>query len=371
MVKRVGKTTFPSVGDTVWVKTGWGSHEEPGKVLEVGCAFTYQSDDGSERSDGILVHLQISKERGVFAPSAVRPFDDEPNTKTSSRTRSEPTVVAKAKTSRANLVTPCDTEDTGKRKPCTSHDTHVAKRKKASETIPEKAKTSKLLSETIKPASTSLSEASPVVLKEVTKTKQVVSNPLPSKIAVKPANLKAEASESEENHEDDDVDDDDEVDDKPFKVEYSSTGRATCRRCDEVIKKGELRISHVPLFRGKPGYTVYRHLDCAVFSEEVKSAEDVGGWRKLNKSDRELLALRVEESKMEVQRENEELEPDELVPTIFQGEIRGPPAGLNATLLPFQVEGASWMRHQEVFVTGIHGGILADEMGMVRKVALQ
>jgi hypothetical protein len=48
-----------------------------------------------------------------------------------------------------------------------------------------------------------------------------------------------------------DTDSNDDTDDKPFKVEYSGTGRATCRRCDCLIGKGDLRISHVPLFRGK------------------------------------------------------------------------------------------------------------------------
>lgn len=36
---------------------------------------------------------------------------------------------------------------------------------------------------------------------------------------------------------------------------------------------------------------------------------------------------------------------------------------LTANLLPFQVEGFSWMRHQEVKCPEIRGGILADEMG--------
>jgi hypothetical protein len=36
-----------------------------------------------------------------------------------------------------------------------------------------------------------------------------------------------------------------------FFVEYSSTGRATCRRCDAKIGKGILRVGHTPLFRGK------------------------------------------------------------------------------------------------------------------------
>ena len=37
-------------------------------------------------------------------------------------------------------------------------------------------------------------------------------------------------------------------------------------------------------------------------------------------------------------------------------------------LLPFQVEGFSWMRHQEVKEAEIMGGILADEMGMGKTI---
>ena len=144
-----------------------------------------------------------------------------------------------------------------------------------------------------------------------------------------------------------------------FKIEYSTTGRATCKRCDEKIAKGALRVSHIPLFRGKPGFKVYRHLHCAVFSEEVVTAKDVGGYKKLNKKDFKLLVERVEESKIEIQKENEELHPDELVNVGFQGEMRSPPPGLTATMLPFQVEGSSWMYHQEVHVPEARGGILA------------
>ena len=118
----------------------------------------------------------------------------------------------------------------------------------------------------------------------------------------------------------------------------------------------------------QPGFKVYRHLECAVFSEEVVTAKDVGGYRKLNKQDYKLLVERVEGSKIEIQKENEELDPDELVPVTFQGEIRSSPPGLTATLLPFQVEGTSWMRHQEVNVPEARGGILADEMGLGKTV---
>lgn len=104
---------------------------------------------------------------------------------------------------------------------------------------------------------------------------------------------------------------------------------------------------------------MFRHLHCAVFSEEVVTAKDVGGYKKLKKKDYKQLVNRVEESKFELEKENQELDPNELVPVAFQGEIREPPPGLTATMLPFQVEGTSWMHHQEVNVVEARGGILA------------
>jgi hypothetical protein len=159
--------------------------------------------------------------------------------------------------------------------------------------------------------------------------------------------------------------DSDDDNDMPYRVEYAATGRATCKGCDERITKGIMRVANKPLFRGKPGFVLYRHLHCTVFSENIEQISDVGGWRRLNEEGRELLKARVEESKVLVQKENEELRPDELVQATFQGETRGSPPGLTATLLPFQVEGHSWMYHQEVAIPELRGGIMADEMGMV------
>ena len=164
---------------------------------------------------------------------------------------------------------------------------------------------------------------------------------------------------------DDDDDNDEDEDDRPFTVEYASSSRSTCRRCDAVIAKGALRISHVPLFRGKPGYRVYRHLPCAVFSEEIEKVQDVGGWNRIDPLDLEQLRQRIQDSQLELEQENEDLDPDELVQKGFQGEIRSTPLGFVGTQLPFQIEGQSWMYHQEVHVPEIRGGILADEMGMV------
>ncbi|KAL3906514.1 MAG: hypothetical protein SGARI_003973, partial [Bacillariaceae sp.] len=158
-----------------------------------------------------------------------------------------------------------------------------------------------------------------------------------------------------------DTDSDDEKD-RPFRVEYSKTGRSTCRGCDERIEKGVPRICSRPLFRGKPGFVVYRHLRCQILPEEIETVSDVGGYRRLNKDDRDLLEQRIEKSKEEIQQEKEELHADELVQMTFQGELRKAPPGLSASLLPFQQEGVSWMYDQEVNQKDVKGGILAGKL---------
>ena len=108
---------------------------------------------------------------------------------------------------------------------------------------------------------------------------------------------------------------------------------------------------------------VYRHLHCAIFGEEIHCAEDVENYDTLDDEDYVKLAEQVDISKVKIKEEREELRPDELVQKSFAGEIRSEPEALTATLLHFQIEGFSWMRHQEVVEGDIRGGILADEMG--------
>jgi len=151
-------------------------------------------------------------------------------------------------------------------------------------------------------------------------------------------------------------------------VEHAKTARSTCKRCDIRIQKGVLRVGHRPLFRGKPGYRVFKHLQCIVFSEDVTCAEDITGHELLGDDDYSALAKRVEESFQEIKAEKEDLEPDELVQKGFEGELRPVPKGLTANLLPFQAEGASWMYNQEKSIEDLRGGILADEMGMGKTV---
>ena len=115
----------------------------------------------------------------------------------------------------------------------------------------------------------------------------------------------------------------------------------------------------------KPGFMVYRHLQCIVFSDDVVHYTQINGHHKLKKDDVELLKQRVTECSVERKQEMEELQPDELVQAAYKGELRPNPPGLCANLLPFQVEGFSWMVAQE---KRDRGGILADEMGMGKTV---
>jgi len=85
----------------------------------------------------------------------------------------------------------------------------------------------------------------------------------------------------------------------------------------------------------------------------------VDGHHKLKPDDIELLKKRILESEVERKQEMEELRPDELVQKTFQGEIRPHPPGLTANLLPFQVEGFSWMVAQE---KRDRGGILGKAL---------
>jgi hypothetical protein len=156
--------------------------------------------------------------------------------------------------------------------------------------------------------------------------------------------------------------DSDDEKDRPFRIEYSTTGRATCRSCDEKIEKNAIRASCRPMFRGKPGFVSYRHLKCQIFPSEITKINEVGGWRKLKEEDRLLLKQQLEESERRIDEENKEMKPDELIQTAFQGVLREAPKGLVGNLLPFQQEGVSWMYNQELNLKEVKGGILAGKI---------
>jgi hypothetical protein len=341
------------------VQTG-DKHEEPGTIVQVG-------QEGSEAGPGlgeVLVRLHVSAYKLVCDASMLRPLEDSSQRPRSSRRgnpnmkRSVITPSPKYQTNEKMVVV--DTKPAPKRKqkeePVSSLFGSVgeAEDRDAKSPLLKKVKLDDFASLSV--AAAAPVEAKPIKAK-VAKSKKVQQ---PSILCV-PCNDESESDPESDGQDLQGVDD--AADDRPFQVDYASSQRSTCRRCNESILKGSVRISNVPLFRGKPGYRVYRHLECAVFSEDIEQAEDVGGWKKMRKDDYEALVIRVEESKLEIQKENEEIEPDELIQKAFEGEIRDAP-NMVVPLLPFQVEGHSWMYHQEIH-SDPRGGILADEMGMV------
>lgn len=362
----------------VWVLVG-GVHEEPATVVALGCTFTDESD--RLRFDGIMVSLHVSMMKIIYAPEQVRPLLEKRMTRAErQQTTTAPMSATKAAWTKRSVVTPSpstaatvDLSSSDSKKSVPNRSTQETKKPQAKRKSSPAATSGAAKKQPAASADSSTSSDEgdkPATKRKMDDTKKtVIKRKSPSAkeapVAKKPAAKKpklivAAASDSDESESSSSGDEDD----RPFIVEYAPTSRSTCRRCDSTILKGCLRISHVPSFRGKPGFRVYRHLTCALFSEDIDNVEQIGGYRKLSRDDLEALALRIEESKMELDQENEEIMPDELVPVVFEGETRGPPPGLAASLLPFQTEGVSWMYHQEVHVPDIRGGILADEMGM-------
>ncbi len=346
------------VGDLVLVPIANGMREV-GTVLQLYCEL----EDGT--MDGVLVKAKVSGYKDVYRRTEIEVWKPEqgevckenqdlpPRRNTRSRLPLGFSHETPLPTPSRQSVTPSphllaaikEVEiDLSDRKP-------AAKRKRAKRKVDVDA--------IAEPA-----DEVPVVAVKKPKKQAAVQNPL---LIVHPD---SDSSDMEEENasEDEDIEQVNQVDpeEKFFTVEYSPSGRATCRRCDEVIARNAIRVSHVPLFRGKPGFRVYRHLECAIFDSNVQTPQDVGGWQALKVKDQQALSSRIQESLKEIKQEEEELQPDELVQESFSGEIRDPPKGLTASLLPFQVEGASWMYCQEVNTPEIRGGILADEMGMVR-----
>mmetsp|Transcript_21216 Transcript_21216/g.61748 ORF Transcript_21216/g.61748 Transcript_21216/m.61748 type:complete len:1336 (-) Transcript_21216:330-4337(-) len=416
------------IGELVWVRTGQGGHEEVATVVKANCCDDSESQgeskdgsgSGKGEADAICVKLNVSQYRITTTPDRIRSMDVGGNNEKgrprrsrrsassvgsnivySRRSGGETLQADKSESeSAAAVVTPPPAESCSTKQSDVTHsDDSLHDEKVNGKNMKGKVKTKRNAKREITPKSTpqrarkkprTTGKEAPEVTESphfaATKKSTAGSGGKGTKgsrprkgsnvkrrIDTKghkkvPAKTSVKSGTAAASNASDPVagkpDGGGGLDQPGFTVEYSKTGRATCRRCDKRIEKGQIRIGHTPLFRGKPGFKVYRHLHCAVFSEDVVCAEDVDGYSDLEPDDHPKLAARVEESKEEIKREMEELEPDELVQVSFQGEIRSSPPGLTANLLPFQVEGVSWMYHQEVKETTTRGGILADEMGM-------
>lgn len=292
-----------TVDQRVWVRTSeTGEHEETAKVLD-------PQYDGEDL--GLLVRLDISGYKLTFPVAQVRALEEEEE--------EDPTACRSSRRSRRTVITPSPKtiSSTSSLKRASSLGSSITNNTTASseeeneeESLPaEKSQNDHAQEKEKKPPAKRKK-------KEVDTSETEADKPAAKKKPTRAAVIALQNDSSEDEAIDDSDEDDEEEDDehhKTFQVEYSPTGRATCRRCDATITKGSVRISHVPLFRGKPGFRVYRHVHCALFDETVHSLQDVGGWKKMQADDQQVLESRIQEARMEMEQENEEMGPDELV----------------------------------------------------------
>lgn len=149
-----------------------------------------------------------------------------------------------------------------------------------------------------------------------------------------------------------------------YVVELAKSGRAECKKCEQKIKKFELRVGVI--VEGDWGLlTRWQHLSCTVFDRSVRNAESLDGYIDLDLDSQEILKERVLQSQSEIDEDMIPVDPDELVRKAWTEPVE-PSMDLLMPLLPYQKEGLGWLLHQES--NDIHGGILADEMGMVSQL---
>lgn len=72
-----------------------------------------------------------------------------------------------------------------------------------------------------------------------------------------------------------------------FVMEYSKSGQAKCKKCEEKIGKGEIRIGKITKYRGK-NVPLWHHLKCMIEKGAWKEPwEKLPGWEVLKKEDKE------------------------------------------------------------------------------------
>jgi DNA repair protein RAD16 len=153
-----------------------------------------------------------------------------------------------------------------------------------------------------------------------------------------------------------------------YNVEVACSGRAQCRRCDELIPKNNIRVGIEA--EGDWGlFTKWHHLNCTIFHKSITNSSQIRGYDLLDAVSLAALDKRVSDSLNEVDKDATPLDPDELV-RVEWNEQMNPPSDLLMPLLPFQKEGLGWMVHQEdlTIKDNALGGILADEMGMGKTI---
>ncbi|KAK7200378.1 DNA repair protein [Novymonas esmeraldas] len=151
-------------------------------------------------------------------------------------------------------------------------------------------------------------------------------------------------------------------------VQKSPTARARCRKCSQMIPKGEMRVG-IPIRHsaGDNGWiSAWQHLGCTrVEQNESKSCSStMHGFAALKPEEQEQVLKEV--TSAETPEHLKPLDPDDLT---RRGKMEQmvPPPTLLRHLLPYQREGMGWMVRQEAD-SSIKGGILADEMGMGKTI---
>jgi DNA repair protein RAD16 len=149
-----------------------------------------------------------------------------------------------------------------------------------------------------------------------------------------------------------------------YVVEISKSARALCKRCDEKIMGKVVRVGTI--VDGNWGlFTSWLHLDCMVFHKSIEDASLIDGYQELPKESQQLLADRIIKSADEEDEDLKPMDPDEMVRKTWT-QPKEPSSDLLMPLLPYQKEGLGWMSNQEF--SDMHGGILADEMGMGKTI---
>ncbi|KPI83412.1 putative DNA repair protein [Leptomonas seymouri] len=149
-------------------------------------------------------------------------------------------------------------------------------------------------------------------------------------------------------------------------VQKAPTARARCRKCSQLVQKGELRIG-IPIRHcaGDNGWiSAWQHLSCTRIAEECTYPLDMQGFTNLTQEEQELVKKEV--TSTAVPEHLQPLDPDDLVHR-SKMEQMAPPATLLRPLLAYQKEGMGWMVRQEL-ESEVKGGILADEMGMGKTI---
>ena len=154
-----------------------------------------------------------------------------------------------------------------------------------------------------------------------------------------------------------------------YRVEKAKSARAECKHCGEKILQGEYRVGS-PI-KWRQWITSWRHPKCFFleqdelpldFSERgevygLNAVEDVDDLSMLCK---ELSKSGASEVAFDPLKDADVIKPK--VDVMAKIEKLKPPTQLTVTLLPYQIEGFSWMVFKEASMD--RGGILGDEMGM-------